>query len=217
MKRSNVAAIVLAGGRSTRFGGPKLDAAAGGISILDRAIGAVAPLAGELIVAGRPAPHGPEGPPGRASTHTGIRWLPDAEPFGGPLLALAGALRSVTADTAIVVGGDMPSLVPAVLEAMLERIAAEAGVDALVLEAPPRRGAAGKRQVLPLAIRVAPAVEAARVATDEGARSIVRLLGRLRVFELSVGHWQALDPMGRTLLDIDVPEDLERLVAHENR
>jgi molybdopterin-guanine dinucleotide biosynthesis protein A len=193
-----ITAIVLAGGRSRRFGSDKLAAELEGTSLLSRTIAAVGPAL-------------PEGlhPAGIPATVVG-----DLEPFGGPLVALANVLERGIPDPvtslAIVVGGDMPRLVPAVLRAMLDRLAADAELDAVLLEA-----AAPRRQVLPLAIREHAAAGAARAALETGDRSLAGFVDRLRTIELPAQEWQALDPAGDTLADVDTPADLDRLRSDE--
>jgi molybdopterin-guanine dinucleotide biosynthesis protein A len=204
---TGVTAIVLAGGRSSRFGGQKLAAEVDGVTLLDHAIGAVRALADEIIVAG-PASLAPA--PTMATTTTPappIRTLADEESFAGPLAALAGALRVTRTDLAIVVGGDMPGLVTSVLEAMLGRLAPDDDLDGVLLasEAPEPQ----HRHVLPLALRVTTAFRAADEALSAGDRSLVRLLDRLRVDEVPAAEWLALDPNARTVLDVDRPDDLE--------
>lgn len=206
MTRSpGVTAIVLAGGRSSRFGSPKLAAELGGATLLERAIRAAASVADEIIVAGAPSP----GFAGENGAPIPARSVADEEQFAGPLAGLAGALRSSTTGLAIVVGGDMPGLIPAVLETMLERLATDAGADAVLLATPGAEPA--PRQVLPLALDIAVASDAAQAAVEAGDRSLVRLLGRIRSVEIPAAEWLALDPTGQTLLDVDRPADLERI------
>lgn len=213
-----VTAVVLAGGRSDRFGGPKLEAELDGASLVGRAVRVVAAIADEVVVAGPPLSS--LEPPGKS-----VRFVPDDEAFAGPLAALAGVLGSVTNELAILVGGDMPALAPDVLVAMLQRLVSDPDVDAVVLQAPPGVAGSGagseplapKLQVLPVALRVRPASIAAREAMRAGDRSLVRLLGRLRSIELPAAAWLALDPAGGTLLDVDVPADLDRIRERESR
>lgn len=201
--RRATTAVVLAGGRSFRFGSPKLAAELDGATILEHAVRAVEAVAGEIVIAG----------PGTAlpvpmTTARPVRFVADDPPFAGPLAALDGALRIVDSELAIVVGGDMPGLVPAVLEAMVDRLGS-ADVEAVVLQD------STHRQVLPVAIRVGPARVAATEALTAGDRSLVRFLDRLRSAELSAAAWRALDPGGRTLDDVDEPGDLDRLRSRE--
>lgn len=201
--RGRVTAIVLAGGRSTRFGAPKLAVELDGEPLLDHALRAVGTVAQHVIVAGGSADH----PAPRAMHHQSIRNVLDSEPFAGPLAALAGALRETATELAIVVGGDMPGLHPGVLDAMLGRLAAAVDIDAVLLASPAAEP--GRRQVLPLALRVTTASRAAVEAVSGGDRSLVRLLERLRSIEIPASEWLTLDPAGRTLLDVDRPSDLE--------
>lgn len=204
--RAAVTAIVLAGGRSSRFGGPKLTFELDGEALLHHALRAVAGVVSEIIVAG--APEVTSETHEAASDHT-IRIVPDDEPFAGPLAALAGALRATATELAIVVGGDMPGLVPVVLTAMLRRLDSNTGFDAVLLASP--ASPATRRQVLPLALRVAAATGAAQAAFNAGDRSLMRLVDRLRSIEIPAPEWLALDPAGNTLLDVDWPADLERM------
>jgi molybdenum cofactor guanylyltransferase len=216
--RASVTAIVLAGGRSSRFGSPKLEARLDGVPLLEHAVAAVALIAGEIIVA---LPGGETEPalpladvPGRPV----VRFVRDPEPFGGPLVGLAGALAATTRPTAVVVGGDMPRLRPAVLRTMLDRLDApedERGggtggeavrpVEAVVL------GADGALRPLPLAVRVAAGVAATTTALVAGDRSLRAWLARLVVSEVGPEVWRAFDPLGETLIDIDEPPDLDAL------
>ncbi|HET9851401.1 MAG TPA: NTP transferase domain-containing protein [Candidatus Limnocylindrales bacterium] len=209
-------AIVLAGGRSSRFGEDKLAAALGDTSVLAATIKAVAPLADRVIVAGPSLPRALEG-------DVPIVLLPDARPFEGPLAALAAILASLPGlptpgpdAAAIVVGGDMPALVPAVLVRMLDVLDVEKSADAVILGRPEAAtgaapGAPARRQVLPLAIRVQPGSCAAREAVEAGQRSLQALLDRIAAIELPAAHWLALDPDGRTLTDVDTRADLDRI------
>ncbi len=219
--RQAVTAIVLAGGRSSRFGGPKLVVELDGATLLDRAVRAVQSVATFVIVAGpEPAARLGSSTPRRRLGAAGdapassVRFVDDDQPFAGPLAALAGALRETSTELAIIVGGDMPGLVPAVLAAMLDNLASDLTVDAVHLAGvtePPHR------EVLPLGLRVAPAAKAAVARLGNGDRSLVRLLDRLRTVEIPATEWLALDPAGRTLLDVDEPRDLERWDAGEIR
>jgi molybdenum cofactor guanylyltransferase len=214
-----VTGIVLAGGRSSRFGGDKLAAELDGETILYRAARAVSSVSRVVLIAGDSSTQLPS-IPSRA-----VHLVADATAHAGPLAALADALHAVTTPLAIVVGGDMPAIVPAVLRAMLERLDANPSLAAVLLgtssKDPSTHVDAGSdsrishRQTLPCALRVATAAPAAEVAVREGDRSLTRLLSRLAAEELASPVWRALDPTGGTLFDVDEPRDLERLRSGE--
>lgn len=212
----SVIGIVLAGGRSSRFGGDKLAADLDGESILAATIAAVASAAETVIVAG------PELPDRSRVDDANVALIRDDEPFAGPLAALGGVLRDADADPTdltIVVGGDMPRLMPAVLRSMLDVLREDDAIDAVLLGrpetgSPADAGRPPRRPVLPLAVRVGAAARAAAFALASGDRSLQALVDRLVHVELPASTWLAIDPEARTLLDVDTPSDLDRLRAN---
>lgn len=208
----DVTAIVLAGGRSARFGSNKLRAELDGRAILHLAIEAVAEVAESIVVVAPPGatPKLPDLPRRRDGRLSAVH---DPEPFGGPLVGLEAALAAIAARgsrDAIVVGGDMPRLVPAVLRRLVATLR-ERQAGAAVLEVPDRV------QPLPAALAVAPALEAARMLLARDRRSLRELLGALETVTLPASEWLVLDPAAASVVDIDRPEDLERLRAAELR
>jgi len=207
-------AIVLAGGRSTRFEGDKLAAELDGRSVLASTLAAVVPVVDGIVVAGPSLPPdwiGPESLP--------VTLIRDREPFDGPLVALEHVLRPATLGTdalAIVVGGDMPRLVPGVIALLFDALERYPAVEAVLLGRPPAAidtevDEPPRRQVLPLAIRVQPAARAAREAVEAGRRSLQALVERMTVIELPAPTWLALDAAANSLLDVDTAADLERV------
>ena len=205
--RLRVSAIVLAGGRASRFGSDKLVAELNGESLLDRAISAVRQVADEVIVVGR-AVADPE-----------VRHVPDTEPFAGPLAGLAAALNHAHGPLAMVVGGDMPRLAPGVMTLMLASLGVDPSIQAVTLARPSRDEPADvpPRQVLPMALVVQEARDAARAALAVADRSLVSLLDRLASAEIAASEWLRLDPEANTLLDVDTTADLERIRRHDLR
>lgn len=196
---SVVCAVVLAGGRSTRFGADKLAVPLDGRPLLHHAVAAVAAVAREVIVAGEAGPV--ELP---AIAGVAVRRVPDAMARGGPLAGLESALQHGGRDVALVVGGDMPALVPAVLQMLVDALvdADAAEASALVHE--------GRRQPLPIAVRAAAAADAARRVRESGDSSLQAMLARLAVREIGEPAWRRLDPAAASLRDVDRPADLER-------
>jgi molybdopterin-guanine dinucleotide biosynthesis protein A len=128
----------------------------------------------------------------------------DPEPFGGPLVAVLAGLERAREPFALVVGGDMPRLSREVLAALLRRLESS-DADAVQL------AFRGRRQPLPLGLRVGAATGAARRLLADGVRSLQSLADALRAREISEGEWRALDPVAGTVHDVDRPEDLDQI------
>ena len=203
-----VAGIVLAGGRSSRFGADKLAAPVDGRPMLARAIEALRPACDELVVV---LP--PEGGPALPAEVVVVR---DPEPFGGPLVGLLAGLRAVRAPVALVVAGDMPWLASPVLARLAEAQGEAVGDAVLLGEARPEgRPAAGpgvaaepRAAAFPLALRTAVARERATELVAHGERRLRTLIAGLDPRVLPAAEWAHLDPGARTTRDVDRPEDL---------
>jgi molybdopterin-guanine dinucleotide biosynthesis protein A len=194
--------IVLAGGRSTRFGSDKLAVEIGGGPLLHRAIEAVAGVVDEVVVVvgtEGPAPHLPAG------LRVPVVVARDVIAGQGPLAGLAAALAVASHPLALLVGGDQPALQPALLRELLRRL--DAGTDGEVLDVVGLEED-GQLRPLPAALRVATVRLAADVALASGTRSLSGLFGRLRVERLTPVEWGALDPAGDSLRDVDTRDDL---------
>lgn len=194
--------LVLAGGRSSRFGRNKLAEPLDGKPLLAHAVTAVGSVAREVIVLLPPVGDPPPLPRSVGAGKIPVRIARDPEPFGGPLVALLAGLERTREPFALVVAGDMPGLSGAVLAALLRALDASEDVDAAVL------AFRGRRQPLPAALRVGAATTAAQRLLGEGERSLHALLRALRTRELVEGEWRPLDPTASTLRDVDVPGDL---------
>ncbi len=131
-----------------------------------------------------------------------VRFARDEAEDQGPLAGALAGLGVVRSDLALIAGGDMPDLRPAVLREML-RIASETRADAVAL-------ADGARfRPLPCVVRSEPAADAAAELLRSGRRRLRDLLERLRVRVIDESTWLPLDPARRTLFDVDVPGDLD--------
>jgi molybdopterin-guanine dinucleotide biosynthesis protein A len=187
---------VLAGGRSTRFGGDKLAATYRGAPLLHHPVLRLGEVCHEVVVVIAPDRPEPSMPIGAAT-----RFVRDARDGEGPLAGMARGLEAATGDLAIAAGGDMPDLSTAVLLEML-RVIGEASVDAVALQDGDRF------RPLPCLVRVAPARDVAHALLHAGERSLRSLLNALRVALIDEPTWTALDPTRRTLFDVDEPRDL---------
>lgn len=197
-RAGSVSGIVLAGGRSSRFGADKLAARYGDSSLLERAVAAVGSVSTEVIVVLAPGDDRPL-PAASVPIHRAI----DPEPFGGPLVGLLAGLEVAREPVALVVGGDMPTLAPDVLRMMIGVLVASEGArDAAVLVQ------RGEMRPLPCAVRNGAATQAARRLLGEGERSLLAVIRSLSTLSVAEGDWRPLDPTAATLLDVDVPGDL---------
>jgi molybdopterin-guanine dinucleotide biosynthesis protein A len=189
-----VTAIVLAGGRSSRFGRDKLAEPIDGRPLLDHAIEAVRPHSTEILVVAAPGatPILPDG----------ARLIHDPVAFEGPLGGLLAGLRAAVEPVVLVIGGDMPSLVGAVLDSMLVELDAPP-VDAVVLEHD------GRPRPLPMVVRRERALAAADRLVGAGERRLRAIGEALETRIVPEATWRPLDPDGLTVRDIDIPADLD--------
>ena len=189
----SVSAIVLAGGRSSRFGRDKLAEPLDGVPLLTHAVDAVRSVADEVVVVLGLAALEPDLP-------GSIVFARDPEPFGGPLVGLVAGLEVASSERVVVVGGDMPTLAPPVLGLLLERLG-EVSATALADD--------GVVRPLPMALDRGAALPVGRRLLAEGRRDLRSLLDGLSMRPIATADWGPLDPEARTLRDIDRPSDLE--------
>lgn len=189
-----VGAIVLAGGRSSRFGRNKLTEPIDGRPLLDHAIAAVRVVATDIVVVAAPAAN--------LLVPAGVRVAHDPVAFQGPLAGLAAGLAALdpAVDRVLVVAADMPSIVPAVLQRLLDPVvaghgAALIGVD---LETPP----------LPMALDRRRAAAATKRLIEAGEKRLRALPSMLDAEIVPPSLWRYDDPVGATLRDVDTPADL---------
>ena len=193
MTARRVTSLVLAGGRSSRFGRDKLAERIDGRTLLDSAIDGVTPASTEILVVAAPA--------AAPDLQAIARLVHDPVAFEGPLAGVAAGLRAAGELIVLVVGGDMPTLVGAVIDSMLAALDV-AGVEAVVLEHE------GRARPLPIALRRDPALAAADVLLNDGERRLRALIETLETIVIPESTWRALDPYGMTVRDIDTPADL---------
>lgn len=189
VSRTDLSAIVLAGGASRRFGSDKTRADLAGQSVLAHVLQAVASATPDVLVVGSWAPEGWR----RASEPT---------PGRGPLGALAHGIAEVGTRWVVVVGGDHPLLRPALVELLVER-----AVSGQALAVVPVHE--GRDQPLVACYR-RDVVAAATELIDRGERRLGALLDAVDVDRVVERSWRRSDADGRSFLDVDTPGDLER-------
>ena len=194
---SDVTGVLLAGGASRRFPPNKLLHTYEGGPLFWRPLRALAACCGEVVLvlaAGAPEPPLP-------LLGTSVRVVRDPVGDQGPLVALAAALAGVTTEWALLVGGDMPDIKPALLRAMSERgKASTADVVALVDK--------DEAWPMPALFRVSVARPAAARLVAGGERRLRSIVSELNTERLGEPWWSQPDPAGSWRRDIDRPSDL---------
>jgi molybdopterin-guanine dinucleotide biosynthesis protein A len=187
-----VAAVVVAGGRSSRFGGDKLTAEVGGRPLVRHALDAAREVTEQLIVVG----------PASEALPDDVAVVREDPPYAGPYAAVAAGLTAIAddVDVVLVLAGDLVDpapLLPLLLDALRgPQHTSQAG---LAPEAAVALDADGRRQPLLAAYRVDPLL-AGMAGVDAQGRAAYALLDGLRVVDVP-------DP-GSHSRDVDTPADL---------
>jgi molybdopterin-guanine dinucleotide biosynthesis protein A len=202
VRHAAVTGIVLAGGRSARFGGDKLAVDVGGQPLVHRAICAIAEVADEVVVVVGPGALAPALP---GDLPVPVVIARDSVVDRGPLAGLAAGLAAASRPHALLVAGDQPWLHVGVLGALLDELGGEsrgAEPDVVALED------GNRLWPFPVALRVATVRPAAEAGLEGPDLRLFTLFGRLRIARVPEARWRALDPAGDSLRDVDTPRDL---------
>ncbi len=193
MTRERTGAIVLAGGRSSRFGRDKLAEPIGGRPLLDHAIEAIQAVATDVVVVLAPG--------ATRALPDGVAISHDAVAHDGPLAGVMAGLAALpgTIDVVVIVGGDMPTLRPAVVALLAQTVRDDPAVVAAVLDV---------GGPMPMAVRRAIAAEMATNLFAAGERRLRALPEGLGATVVPGAAWRVLDPGAATTRDIDWPSDL---------
>jgi molybdopterin-guanine dinucleotide biosynthesis protein A len=188
------AAIVLCGGKTSRFGGEKAHAVVGGRAVIDRVVGVVGQVCGQVVAvtsAGKGDLRLPEG----------VTVVTDAHPGTGPLGGICTGLRHAASDLALVVGCDLPFLNEGLLRFLL---GLAPGFDAVV-----PRLADGRLQTLHAVYARACLGEMERHLAA-GRLPVWRVLHDLHLHEVEEEECRRYDPDLRSFFNLNTPEDLAR-------
>ncbi len=187
--RADVGAIVLAGGRSSRFGGDKLALEVDGSPLLRHALDAARAVAAHVVLVGPPP----------ADLPADVVVTREEPAYAGPFAAVVAGLDALDdrATSVLVLAGDLVDPAP-----LLPRLlAALDGSDAKgrTVEAAVALDAEARRQPLLAAYRV-DALVGGVSGVDAYHRAAYDLLDGLHVVEV--------EDLGRHSRDVDVPADL---------
>jgi len=209
--QGDAVAIVLAGGRSRRFGqaaGGKPAAEFAGESFLARICRTLVAEVGRVIVVAAPGQALP-------SLSAGVELVRDATPGAGPLAGLAAGLRHALAApqpvprVAVVSSCDVPLLRGVVVRTIVEAVRSP-GVRWAVPHV------LGHPQVLlsAVAVDLLAEIEAAVAAGVSSPRAVLAAVAAAdprAVVQLDASRFRNIDPDLESFLDIDTPDDLARL------
>ncbi|MFZ5776323.1 MAG: molybdenum cofactor guanylyltransferase [Thermodesulfobacteriota bacterium] len=188
----HTAGVILAGGKSSRFGSNKALADHDGAPLVQHIAERLAPLFSEtLLVTNTPA------------EYDFLAWPTVADHFQecGPLAGIHAALSTIQASQAFVCGCDMPLVEPALIRLLCEL---SSGHDVVLPWL-----AAGPEPLYAVYAKAAlPRIEASLAA---GERKIVRVLARLRVRRVSETEILKVLPDLATFHNINHRHDLARL------
>lgn len=198
-----VSGVVVAGGRSRRFGArEKALAPVAGTPMLRRVVDRLAPAVSEVIVDCRPDQR-PAFEAALADARGAPRVVTDAPPDHGPVAGLRAGLADADCDRCVAVACDLPTLPTTLVEALVAtlRRRASAGADAVVPTPDDRR------QPLCAVYDAAAAREAADAVLSGGEASLRRLLDQLSVVTVAAATVAShASPAG--LRNVNTPADL---------
>ncbi len=195
----DIAGIILAGGRSTRFGSDKAFALFRGEPLLQHAVDGLSSLADEILLVTSADTVLPE-----VGSIRPLRLVIDEIPDSGPLAGIQAGLAATTAGLAIVTGVDNPGISSDLLAWMRDRIGKYDAV------APVEQG---RSHLFPAVLRRAAALAASRRLLHQGERRSRLLFDALETDLVDAELLRRLDPALLSLRNVNTPEDLEELEA----
>ena len=190
-----VSGLVVAGGHSARLGTDKRAARLGDVTLLDRALGLLAAVSDDLMVAA--------GDP--AGVPDGVRVVPDPMPHRGPMAGILAGLRLARQARLLVIPVDMPMLTPSFLRFLVD-------VDPGAAVTVPR-WQAGLEPLVAVYHKVCAA--ALTELVEHGTTAIHAFITStgLRVRHVDEPELRAHGDPARLFLNINTPEDLTRAEA----
>ena len=193
---ANVTGVVLAGGASRRMGHDKAFLELGGRPLIEIVVERMASVCAEVVVVAGDA---------RPYAGLGVRLVEDRFRGVGALGGLHAGLEAATHELSLIVGCDMPFLIPDLLRAFAGWVA---GFDAAVL----RHGEKGYLEPLHGAYgrTCLPAIEEAIQARR---RRIVAFFPQVRVHYVPPADVMPFDPDLHSFRNVNTPQDWEMAQA----
>jgi molybdenum cofactor guanylyltransferase len=198
------AAVVLAGGRSSRFGSSKPEALFLGRPMLQWVVDALQTVAAEIIVAG-PADQALGFTP---ESGIPLRHVSDPAPYEGPLAGTTAAFETLDASLAFVVSCDTPLLQPATLRLLVDVVGVHEAAIPHIYDRP---------QPLVALYRVQPVLARFREALARGQRFVFRALPASVIRQVTEAEIAVVDPQLLSFRGINTPEELAVLESEAQR
>ena len=191
-----ISAVVLAGGESRRLGQDKCMLLVEGQSLLDRTLGLLASLAGDLVVVSND-------PRRTVDLPFPVRLVPDRQPGVGALMGLYSGLHAARHDRAVAVACDMPFLSLPLLRHMVSlSVDYDVVLPRLGDLVEPLHAVYGKGCLGPMERQL-----------SRGRRRIVSFFDEVRVCYVEQAEVDRYDPRHLSFLNVNTPEDWRRVQA----
>lgn len=196
-----IEAVILAGGRSTRFGRDKASALLRGRPLLQWVAAAVSPAVDRIIIVRAPGQQLPA-----IEVPLPVEIAEDELPGRGPLAGLAAGFAAARSELAFACSCDAPLIAPALVTG-LAAVARETGADVV------RPLVGGFPQPLAAVYRPAVCLPAFRRALETGAGGlrIVAACEGLRVIEPGEADVRGFDPDFRSFLNANTTDRLAEI------
>ena len=194
-----VTGVIVAGGKSRRFGSDKASATLRGRPLLQWVRDVLAPVVDEIVIvtaAGQSLP----------AMHPAIpvAAVEDREPERGPLGGIAAGLAAASSPVCFAASCDAPLLLPAVVERIVDALDDH---DAVLPEV------GGFHQPLAAAYRRETCLAAAEAALAAGVNRITDAFARLDILRLGEDRLLHADPDLRSFRNANTPEALAAIAA----
>lgn len=191
-----ISAVVLAGGESRRLGQDKCMLLVEGQSLLDRTLGLLASLAGDLVVVSND-------PRRTVDLPFPVRLVPDRQPGVGALMGLYSGLHAARHDRAVAVACDMPFLSLPLLRHMVSlSVDYDVVLPRLGDLVEPLHAVYGKGCLGPMERQL-----------SCGRRRIVSFFDEVRVCYVEQAEVDRYDPRHLSFLNVNTPDDWRRVQA----
>jgi molybdopterin-guanine dinucleotide biosynthesis protein A len=193
LRLEGVTGVILAGGKSTRYGSNKALAEVHGTKLIERVVQTLEPLFERLLLVTN-TPH--------EYSYLELPMVEDIIKGLGPIGGIHTGLETISDEAGFFVACDMPYLNENLLHYM---VTLKEDFDAVI----PRVG----RMVEPLhALYTKQCLPAIRESIDSRVYQAMRFFHKIRVRYVDVEELRSIDPQLRFLFNINKPEDLRGLI-----